>query len=130
MKMKGKPFVQIGHGSKPMNEFFNVNLFLMLYLTLFPYGCGGFEDSECHKLISLKEHVKHLFSLREKRFQTHYLFLFTDDTLKKSYTNLKKLNFFTFRLECKSNARHCKMLNTEVVGAILTQVESGECVTA
>ena len=43
-KMKGRPFVQIGHGLKPVNEFFNVDLFPMLYLTLFPYGCGGFED--------------------------------------------------------------------------------------
>ena len=45
-KTKGKPFVQVGHGLKPVNEFFNVGLFPMLYPTLFPYGCGGFEDRE------------------------------------------------------------------------------------
>ena len=44
MKLQGKLFVQVAHGPAPVNEFSNVDLFPMLYLTLFPYGCGGFED--------------------------------------------------------------------------------------
>lgn len=48
-KTRGRPFVQIAHGSTPVNEFFNVNLFPMLYPTLFPYGCGGFEDGARQK---------------------------------------------------------------------------------
>ena len=65
-KVKNKPFVQVGHGPRPVNEFFNVDLFPMLYPTLFPYGCGGFEDRGRRKPILLKEHVKYLFSLRDK----------------------------------------------------------------
>ena len=129
-KMKGKPFVQIGHGSKPVNEFFNVNLFPMLYPTLFLYGCGGFEDSEHRKPISLKEHVKYLFSLRDKRFQTHYSFLFTvfnilqrRALLLHSSLKVKKSSFSRF-------ARDFSSVSSEAVGAILTQVESGERVTA
>lgn len=62
----------------------------MMYPTLFPYGLGGFENADDSELtvngpwqpwrktpLSLKRHVKHLFSLSDKRFQEHYLFLFT-----------------------------------------------------
>lgn len=129
-KMKGKLFVQVGHGSKPMNEFFNVNLFPMLYPTLFLYGCGGFKDSECCKPISLKEHMKHLFSLRDKRFQTHYSFLFTVFNILQwrvlllhSSLKVKKSSFLRFAQDFSS-------VSSEVVGEILTQVESGEHVAA
>lgn len=76
-KTKGRPFVKISHGANPVNEFNNVDLFPILYPTLFLYGCGGFEDGAHLKKISLKEHVKWLFSLRDKRFQMHYSFPFT-----------------------------------------------------
>lgn len=42
----GGGYIQISHNSKPVNEFFNVELFLMIYPTLFPYGIGGFEDED------------------------------------------------------------------------------------
>jgi len=77
VKEKGNGFIQICHGPKPVNKFFNVSLFPMLYPTLFPYGCGGFEDKDRIKAISLKDHVKYLFTLQDRRFQTHYSFLFT-----------------------------------------------------
>ena len=44
MKRKGSSFLQIPHDLTPVNEFFNANLFPMLYPTLYPYGIGGFED--------------------------------------------------------------------------------------
>lgn len=40
----GSGYIQIPHDSKPVNEFFNPELFLMIYPALFPYGIGGFED--------------------------------------------------------------------------------------
>ncbi|KAL6307296.1 hypothetical protein BKA93DRAFT_815980 [Sparassis latifolia] len=47
----------------PMNEFFNPNLFPLMYPTLYPYGVGGFEDLKHSLSISLIEHTQHLFSL-------------------------------------------------------------------
>ncbi|KZS91469.1 hypothetical protein SISNIDRAFT_475047 [Sistotremastrum niveocremeum HHB9708] len=44
MKVKGGAFIQIPHERYAANEFFNPDLFPMLYPTLFPYGSGGFED--------------------------------------------------------------------------------------
>ena len=58
VKARHKLFVQISHGVSPVNEFFNVDLFPMLYPTLYPYGCGGFEDRSRVKQISMKEHAK------------------------------------------------------------------------
>ncbi|KAG2146371.1 uncharacterized protein EDB93DRAFT_1240851 [Suillus bovinus] len=44
IKNKGGGYVQIPHGPEPVNEFFDPDLFPMIYPTLFPYGLGGFED--------------------------------------------------------------------------------------
>ncbi|KAG1885113.1 hypothetical protein F4604DRAFT_1516344, partial [Suillus subluteus] len=53
-------YVQIPHGSDPVNEFSNPDLFLMIYPTLFPYGLRGFEYSGCKSKILMQSHVKHL----------------------------------------------------------------------
>lgn len=73
----GKQHAQIPHGDKPVNEFFDPHLFPRLYPTLFPYGIGGVEDRGRAEDLSFKRSVKHLFSLRDRRFQEHYSFMFT-----------------------------------------------------
>ena len=73
----GRGYIQIPHDPTPVNEFFNPDLFPMIYPTLFPYGVGGFEDKTRKVPISMKRQVKHLCSLSDKRFQEHYSFLFT-----------------------------------------------------
>ncbi len=77
MKSKGGGFVQIPHGDKPVNEFYNPELLPLTYPTLFPYGQGGFEDLQRTTPLSFKRQVKHFFSLADCRFQQHYSFLFT-----------------------------------------------------
>jgi hypothetical protein len=44
VKKKGGSYIEIGHGSQPVNEFNNTTLFPMIYPTLYPFGLGGFED--------------------------------------------------------------------------------------
>jgi hypothetical protein len=129
-KTKGKPFIQVGHGPKPVNEFFNVDLFPMLYPTLYPYGCGGFEDRARSKLISLKEHVRYLFSLRDKRFQTHNSFLFMVFNILQrralllgSSLKVKKGSFAQF-------ARTFSSVTSEAVGHVLERIEEGNGITA
>ncbi|KAG1748992.1 uncharacterized protein EDB91DRAFT_1047338 [Suillus paluster] len=77
IKNKGGGYVQVPHDPEPVNEFFEPDLFPMIYPTLFPYGLGGFEDHLCSEPLSIKRHVKHLFNLADCRFQEHYSFLFT-----------------------------------------------------
>ena len=73
----GKGFLAVPHEPVPVNEFFNPTLFPMLYPTLFPYGIGGLEDKRRTVAISFENHIKHLLSLADRRFQEHYSFLFT-----------------------------------------------------
>lgn len=73
----GKGFVRLPHGDIPSNEYNEPTLFPLMYPSLFPYGVGGFDDETRTAKISMKLHVKHLLSLRDRRFQTHYSFLFT-----------------------------------------------------
>lgn len=73
----GGAFLAVPHEPVPVNEFFDPNLFPMLYPTLFPYGIGGIEDRRHTVAISFGNHVKHLLSLADRRFQKHYSFLFT-----------------------------------------------------
>ncbi|KAG2148982.1 uncharacterized protein EDB93DRAFT_1278922 [Suillus bovinus] len=57
IKNKGGGYVQIPHGPEPVNEFFDPDLFPMIYPTLFPYGLGGFEDHLRSKPLSIKRHI-------------------------------------------------------------------------
>ena len=77
LRKKGGAFLQIPHDPQPANEFFNPDLFPMLYPTLFPYGIGGFKDSNRRVKISMCRHVTHLFRLHDRHFQEHYSFLFS-----------------------------------------------------
>ena len=74
---KGKGYLQVPHGPNPIGNICNPAFFPLTYPTLFPYGLGAPEDSfrSCH--VSLKRHVSHLLQLADRRFQTHYSFLFT-----------------------------------------------------
>ncbi|KAF8202891.1 hypothetical protein BJ912DRAFT_800731, partial [Pholiota molesta] len=56
---KGGGYMEIPHDPTPVNEFFNPDLFPMIYPTLFPYGIGGFENKNRKTPLSMKRHVKH-----------------------------------------------------------------------
>jgi hypothetical protein len=65
IKKKGGGYIEINHDPTPVNEFFNPEMFPMIYPTLYPYSMGRFEDSKRSAQISLKRHTKHLFSLSD-----------------------------------------------------------------
>ncbi|TFK65635.1 hypothetical protein BDN72DRAFT_773071, partial [Pluteus cervinus] len=66
---KKLPFLQVPRGPNPESDFDNTYLFPNMYPTLFPYGVGGFEDGSRAVPLSAKRQAKHLFSLRDRRFQ-------------------------------------------------------------
>ncbi len=66
MKKGRGGYIEIPHDATPVNEFFNPDLFPMIYPSLFPYGIGGFENSKRSVRVSMKRHTKHLFSLTDK----------------------------------------------------------------
>ena len=71
VKKKGGGYIEIPHERSPVNEFDNPHLFPMMYPTLYPYGLRGFEDRRQDPYVSFKAHIKHLFSLSDRRFQEH-----------------------------------------------------------
>lgn len=101
VKKKGGGYIKINHDPTPVNEFFNPEMFPMIYPTLLPYGIGGFKNQNWSAQVSLKHHAKHLFTLVDRRFQEHYSFLFTVFNILQRreillYTSLKvKRNKFT-----------------------------------
>ena len=59
--------IYVPHGSMPVNEYNNPNLWLGSYPWLFPYGRGGPEiDREVQ--VSLKAYIKHLLLLADRKF--------------------------------------------------------------
>ncbi|KAG2368150.1 hypothetical protein BDR07DRAFT_1448480 [Suillus spraguei] len=70
IKNKGSGYVQIPHDTVPVNEFFDLDLFLMIYPTFFPFGLGGFEDHLRTEPLSIKRHWHKILlhtSLKVKR---------------------------------------------------------------
>lgn len=87
IKSKGGGYVEVPHDPSPVNEFNNPTLFPMMYPTLFPYGIGGFQLKKRATGLSMKRHVKHLFSLADRRFQEHYSFYSAHST---SYNGISR----------------------------------------
>lgn len=51
------------HQANPTRDICNLQLFPMLYLTLFPFGIGGLQDLDRKVPISFKAHVCYLLNL-------------------------------------------------------------------
>ena len=71
----GGGYLAVQHGSQPVSEYDDKNLFPLLYPMLFPYGTGGF--SKCQKMkLSFEALGQHYLGLFDKHFQEHYSFMF------------------------------------------------------
>ena len=127
---RGGGYIQIPHDPKPVNEFFNIELFPMIYPTLFPYGIGGFEDRRRTVAISLKRHVKHLFSLKDKRFQEHYSFLFTVFNILQRRLVLLHTSLKVRRSNFESAARNFAGVSQETIHIVTERVSRGDSTTA
>lgn len=72
----GGKFIQIPHDEDPSNEYDDEHLFPLLYPTLFPFGCGGFELQRRSIHLDMGAQVQHYLKLADRRFQRHRTFLF------------------------------------------------------
>ena len=122
-----------------MNEFCNPDLFPMMYPTLFPYGLGGFEntnDSELtvdgpqqpqHKTpLSLKQHVKHLFSLSDKQFQEHYSFLFTTFNILQQHEILLRSSLKVKKSSFDETTTRLASVSFEAMHSVMERVSRGD----
>ena len=130
LRKKGGAYLNIPHDPTPANEFFNADLFPMIYPTLFPYGIGGFEDKNRRVKISMRRHVKHLFSLHDRRFQQHYSFLFTAFNVLQRREMLLRVGLKAKRRNFESVASRFAKLDDFAIHAISEKIASGNNVSA
>ena len=72
----GKHFIEMWHGTLPINDYNDPKLYAMLYQTLFPYSVGSPDGVKRMKNLSFEAHVWHLFKLKDLRFWEHCSFMF------------------------------------------------------
>ena len=126
----GGGYIQIPHDPTPINEFFNPELFPMIYPTLFPYGKGGFEDKTRQVPISMKRHVKYLCGLSDRRFQEHYSFLFTAFNILQRRSILLHTSLKVKKTNFNSIAASFASISPETVHIVTERVSQGDSVTA
>lgn len=98
--------------------------------TLFPYSVGGFEDKSCQVAISMKQHVKYLFSLADRRFQEHYSFMFTAFNILQRRAVLLHTSLKVHKHNFKSVASDFASVSPETVHIVTDRISRGDSVTA
>ena len=126
----GGGYIQIPHDPTPVNEFFNPDLFPMIYPTLFPYGVGGFEDKQRKVPLSMKRQVKHLCSLSDKRFQEHYSFLFTAFNILQRRAVLLHTSLKTRKSTFPTLADDFASVSREAIHIVTERISRGDAITA
>jgi Helitron helicase-like domain at N-terminus len=126
----GGGYIQIPHDPTPVNEFFNPDLFPMIYPTLFPYGVGGFEDKRRKAPLSMKRQVKHLCSLSDKRFQEHYSFLITAFNILQRRAVLLHTSLKTRKSTFPTLADDFSSVSQEAIHVVTERISRGDAITA
>lgn len=127
---RGGGYIQVPHDPTPVNEFFNPELFPMIYPTLFPYGIGGLEDRTRKITVSMKRHVRHLFNLSDRRFQEHYSFLFTVFNILQRRSILLHTSLKVKRSKFNSVAADIASVSPETIHIMTERISRGDSVTA
>jgi hypothetical protein len=126
IKQKNGGYIEVPHDPKPVNEFFNPDLFPMIYPTLYPFGLGGFEDSKREINVSLKRHTRHLFNLHDKRFQQHYSFMFTVFNVLQRRAILLHTSLKVKAKNFESVAAALNSISTETIEIVCERVAHGD----
>ncbi|KAF7983177.1 hypothetical protein HWV62_23418 [Athelia sp. TMB] len=126
IKKDGGRSLEIPHDPIPCSEYDRPNLFPMVYPTLFPYGLGGFEDLRRSPKISFQRHVKHLLSLKDRRFQEHYSFQFVAFNIMQRRTLLLRTNLKVKRSAFENAAKGFASVTAEAIGAVSKRIAGGD----
>ncbi|KAK0467381.1 hypothetical protein IW261DRAFT_1553893 [Armillaria novae-zelandiae] len=71
-----KPDLTIFRGSSAVGEYNNPDLIKGMFLTLFPFGRGGFEESHCPVSLSFEAQANYYLDLGDHSFRYHESFIF------------------------------------------------------
>lgn len=127
---KGKGHVALYHDPDPVNEFNHPALFPKIYPTLFPYGCGGFEEPMRTARLSMERQVKHYLSIHDTRFQEHSSFCFTAFNILQRRTLLLRTTLKTKRSSFNSLASKFSSISSEAIRSVSARLSAGGPVTS
>ena len=70
------PDLVLHRGSIPVPEYHNPNLMPGMFPTLFPFGIGGFENTEQPSLLSFTQQAEYYLDISDRSFRYHYSYIF------------------------------------------------------
>ena len=104
----------VPHGSMPVTEYNNPNLWLGAYPWLFPYGKGGPEiERKVH--VSLKSYIQHLLLLADRKFAHDTSFKFHCFNIRQKRDVSLHTTLQSRRAGFYSTAARIDLLNSELV---------------
>lgn len=115
----------VPHGRKPANEYFNSELLLGIFPTLFPYGCGGLEDSSRPIKINFREHLKYLLSYADHRFEENNSFIYVVFNILQRRTACFQAQLLTTRPYFQQSAQLIQSLTSADVATALANISKG-----
>jgi len=112
--------VRMPHLNTPMSEFYNTSYFPAAFPVLFPYGCGGHDDS---RRISLASYAEHLMRQRDPKFRQHQSYSFVIfDVLQRR----EVLNQCRVMAKGSSFARSAELISTLIPQDMKIAIEQEE----
>ena len=125
----GGGYLAVQHGSQPVSEYDDENLFPLLYPTLFPYGTGGF--SKCQKTkLSFEALGQHYLGLFDKRFQEHYSFMFVFFNMIQQRVASQQTNLRASRVDFNMIASDLVNVSNDAIQAVIDHLSKGDSITA
>lgn len=115
----------IPRGSKPANEYFNPELLLGVFPTLFPYGCGALEDRSRPVKVNLHEHIKYLLSYEDHRFEENNSFIFVVFNILQRRTACFHAHLMASKPYFHQSAQLIGSLTSKDVATALTNISKG-----
>lgn len=125
----GGGYLTIQHGSQPVSEYDNADLFPLLYSTLFPYGTGGFHKGRESKL-SFESLGKHYLNLHDRRFQEHYSFMFIFFNMIQRQIASQQTNLCASWSDFNTIASDLVNVSDKAIQAVLDHLSKGDSMSA
>jgi hypothetical protein len=122
---KGDTVYMIPRGSKPANEYFNSELLLGIFPTLFPYGCGAIEDCSRPVKLNFREHIKYLLSYEDRRFEENNSFIFVVFNILQRRTACFHAHLMTSKPHFQQAAQLIESLSSTDVATALVNISKG-----
>mgnify|MGYP002394089447 FL=1 len=109
----------IPRSSMPVKDCYNLELFLGLFPTLFPYGYGAPYDSSRPIAVPLNQHIRYLLAYEDRRFEKHQSFMFVMFNVMQRRQACWNASLMASRPYFRDTATDLQTLITEEIEAAL-----------